>query len=286
MQQTKENIQVYEPHQKLKENFFKTWWVMLKNIIGSKELIIQLFRRDFFAIYKTSFIGVGWILLSPIVGIISWILLNSSGILEPGDVGIPYPAYVLISSSIWGLFMSFISSAQGTLGVAKGFITQVDFPHEALLVKQLLDLLVNYMITFIFNLGVLLLFGVSLQAYVFIFPILILPLLFLGAGIGLIIGVISVVALDIGKIFNTVIGLLLYVTPVIYSSETSDETLNTIIKYNPLTYLIGAVRDLIVYGEFESIDIYLVISAFTFVFFLLALRLFYVSEEQVIEKML
>jgi lipopolysaccharide transport system permease protein len=286
MQQTKETIHVYEPHQKLKENFFKTWWVMLKNMIGSKELIMQLFRRDFFAIYKTSFIGVGWILISPIIGIISWILLNSSGILEPGDVGIPYPAYVLISSSIWGLFMGFVSSSQGTLGIAKGFITQVDFPHEALLIKQLLDQFVNYMITFIFNLGVLILFGVELQVYVLIFPILMLPLLFLGSGIGLIIGVVSIVALDIGKIFSRLLGLALYITPVIYSSETSDETLNTIIKYNPLTYIIGGVRDLIVYGEYEHMDIFLIIGLATFAFFLMALRLFYVSEEQVIEKML
>ena len=64
--------------------FFETWGIMLRNIVESKELIWQLFRRNFLASYKKSFLGLAWIFILPIVGILSWVFLQKSGMLKPG----------------------------------------------------------------------------------------------------------------------------------------------------------------------------------------------------------
>ena len=102
-----QNIKIYRPNQRHELGFFKTWAVLAKNIINSRELIWQLFKRDFFASYKKSFLGITWLFIAPIMGIVSWVYLNMTGMLHPGDVGIPYPAYVLVGTSMWGLFMGF-----------------------------------------------------------------------------------------------------------------------------------------------------------------------------------
>jgi len=97
-------IVVYEPDSRQKVGFFKVWTIIFRNIIASRELIFQLFRRDFLMAYKKSFIGMGWIFISPIIGIISWVFMNYTGVLNPGDVGIPYLAYVfgkVITKSSW-----------------------------------------------------------------------------------------------------------------------------------------------------------------------------------------
>src|SRR4030042_1253111 len=111
----KEIITIYEPNQRLKLGWFRIWIIMIKNIIASRDLIAQLFKRDFLAVYKKSFLGSAWIFITPVLGIVSWVIMNSAGVLKPGDVGIPYPAYVLISTSIWGLFMGFYDSSTETL---------------------------------------------------------------------------------------------------------------------------------------------------------------------------
>ncbi len=278
-------ITVYEPNARLKISFFRTWVIMAKNMYDSRDLTYQLFRRDFLNQYRKSFIGMGWLLLSPIVGIISWVFLNSAGILVPGDVGIPFPAYVLLSSSIWGLFMGFYSSASSTLKAGSGFIMQVKFPHEALLVKQIAQHVANFLITFLLNVAILLLFGVVPAWQIIFFPIVILPLLFLGAGIGMIVSVISVVASDVSQIVTTGLGFLFYVTPVIYAPENNNEILQKIIELNPLTYLIGGVRDLTIYGYIDYPERFLLVSVISFIFFMFAWRLFFVSEDKVVEKM-
>lgn len=283
--QTDETV-YYTPNYRQKIGFFRTWKIMFSNIVKSRQLIWQLFRRDFLMAYKKSAFGIGWILISPIIGIASWVIMNAAGILAPGNVGIPYPAYVLLSSAIWGLFMGFYSSAAGTLGAGGGFITQIKYPHEALLVKQVAQQLANFLISFAINILILLLFGVVPTWYVFLFPLLTLPLFFLGAGLGLFISVVSVVASDVVNLFNIGLGFVFYITPVIYASDTVKyPALEWLIRLNPLTYLVGGVRDLIIYGTMNHPDLFLLFSVLSFLFFMLAWRLFFVSEDKVIEKM-
>lgn len=279
-------ITVYEPNHRSKQGLFKTWVVMFQNIIKSRELIYQLFKRDFLMMYKKSFLGMGWLIIAPIMGIISWVFMNATGILAPGEVGIPYPAYVLLSTSIWGLFMNFYRGATETLAVSSGFIMQVKFPHDILLVKQSLQQLANFAITFIINIIVLLIFGVYPSLMTLLFPLLMLPVFFLGSAIGLVVSVISVVAVDLKRGFSFVMALLMYITPVIYSPDVKDPLIQKLIKWNPLTYLIGGLRDSIIYGRIEHFDRFLISGVLALFIFLLAWRLFYISEEKVIEKMI
>jgi lipopolysaccharide transport system permease protein len=279
-------MSVYEPYSRQKIGFLKTWILMVNNIVSSRQLIYQLFKRDFFASYKKSFLGISWIILGPLFGIISWVFMNATGILNVGDVGIPYPAYVLLSTSIWSLFVGFFTAAQGTLGSGAAFIMQVKYPHEALLLKQMAQQIANFIIAFLLNIAVLIAFGVTPSWKIVFFPVLILPMFFLAAGIGLVVSVIGVVATEIQTAVNLILGLLIYVTPVIYAPTFKNPLLQTIIKWNPLTYLIGVPRDLIIYGRIDHFDRFVTTALLSLLVFLFSWRLFFVSEDKVIEKMI
>jgi len=103
---------------------------------------------------------------------------------------------------------------------------------------------------------------------------------------GLVVSVIGVVATDLQKGFDFLLGMVLYITPIIYSPNVENHFLQSIIQWNPLTYLVGGVRDMIVYGRIEHIDRYIYASIFAMIVFVFSWRLFFVSEEKVIEKMI
>jgi len=277
---------VITPYSRTQLSFWATMVQIARNARESKDLIIQLFKRDFLMQYKKSYIGFFWIFLTPIIGIISWVFYNATGVLSPGDVGIPYPAYVLLSSTIFGLWSAFQSGAAGTLNAGAGFINQVNYPHEALLIKQQLIQIANFAIAFIINILVLLIYGVVPSWLIVFTPLLILPMIFLGSAIGLMIALIAVVAPDIQRLINFATGLVMYITPVIYSPQVDSPLLQTIIRYNPLTYLIGGVRDAIIYGHINHFGTFLALAGGTLVLFLICLRIFYIAELKVIEKMI
>jgi len=279
-------ITIYRPNQRHELGFFQTWVVMARNVKKSRELIWQLFKRDFLAGYKKSFIGITWIFISPIMGIVSWVFFKETGMLHPGDVGIPYPAYVLIGSSVWGLFMGFYTSASGTLTAGSGFIMQVNYPHEALLFKQVAQKLANFSIGFGLNILVLLAFHVVPSWKIIFFPFVALPMFFLGSALGLVASMFSIVAFDLNRGISMVMALLLYITPVIYSDKISNPLVQTLIKWNPLTYLVCSARDVIIYGRLYNATGYTICAILSFLLFLISWRLFYVSEHQLIERMI
>jgi lipopolysaccharide transport system permease protein len=259
---------------------------MLTNIIDSRELIWQLFKRDFFAGYKKSFIGITWIFIAPIMGIISWVFLQKTGMLQPGDLGIPYPAYVLIGTTMWGLFMGFFSAANSTLSAGGGLVMQVNYPHEILLFKQTAQHLANFLISLSMNIVVLTLFGVIPSWKIVFFPLVVLPLFFLGAAIGLITSMISIVAIDLSRIINMGLGLIMWATPLIYSDKVDSQFVQTLIKWNPLTYLVCSARDIIIYGRLYDTAYYFIFAGLSFMLFMISWRLFYVSENKIIERMI
>ena len=279
-------ITIYRPNQRHELGFFKSWVVMARNIVNSRELIWQLFKRDFFASYKKSFIGITWIFVAPIMGIVSWVFLNMTGMLHPGEVGVPYPAYVLIGSSMWGLFMGFFNSANATLSAGQALVMQVNYPHEALLFKQTAQHLANFSIAFIINIAVLLAFKVIPGWQIIFFPLVAIPLFFLGAAIGLIASMISIVAVDISRIINMGMGLLMYLTPIIYSDKVTSPLAQSIIKWNPLTYLVCSTRDIIIYGKLYNVSGYFICTGLSFLLFMISWRLFFVSEDRIIERMI
>lgn len=279
------NVTIYRPNMRHELGFLQTWVVMCRNIWGARELIWQLFKRDFTAGYKKSFMGLTWVFISPLLGIVQWVFLQSTGMWRPGDVGIPYPAYVLLGTSMWGVFMGFYGAASSTLSSGSSLLMQVNYPHEALLFKQIAQFLAGFLITFVMNIVGLLVFKVVPSWGLFLFPVVALPLLFLGVALGLIVAMIAVVAVDLDTFIGIGMRLLMLATPLIYSDQVQNPYLQAAIKWNPLTYLVCSCRDIIIYGRLYHPTGYFISAAVAFVAFMISWRLFYVSEDRLIERM-
>jgi lipopolysaccharide transport system permease protein len=139
---------------------------------------------------------------------------------------------------------------------------------------------------FVMNVIVIMAFQVVPSWKVVFFPLVALPLFFLGAGIGLLVSMISIVAVDVSKAISMGMGLMMYTTPLIYSDTVSSPVVQTIIKWNPLTYLVCSARDIILYGRLYDPTGYLLCTGLSIFIFLISWRLFYVSEDRIIERMI
>lgn len=258
---------------------------MVGNVVSSRELIWQLFKRDFLAGSKQSVLGLLWILITPLVGIVSWVVMNAVGVLHPGEVGVPYPIYVLCGTTIWGMFMGFYSSAAASLTSAGGLLAQARFSHEALVAQQLAQAVIAALANLALLAAVWAVGGLSVHWSALWFPVSLLPLVLLGTGIGLIVSVFAVVVHDITKAVTTLLGLLMFATPVIYASDVPHDWLQRVIWWNPLTYLVGGARDLLLEGRINQVSSYAGAVAFALGLFFMAWRLFFLSEQKVAERL-
>lgn len=279
------SVTVYRPNMRHELGFFETWGVMARNIWQARELIWQLFKRDFFAGYKKSFIGIAWVIISPVMSILSWVFLQQAGVLKPGDMGVPYPIYVMVGTSMWGLFLGFFNSASSTLEAGTGLLMQVNYPHEALLFKQIATQLANFLIGLVFTVCLMMAFKVVPSWGVLLLPLVAFPLFLLGTAMGLMMALINVVATDLSRIVRMAMTVLMYTTPIIYAADVPNEYIRTSIQWNPLTYLVCSCRDVIIFGRLYEPSRYYLCAGMAFVLFMISWRLFYVSEDKIVERM-
>jgi len=254
----------------------KSWWYLVK----------QLTQVEIIGMYKKSFLGMAWMFILPILAVIIWVVLNGAGVVNPGETDIPYPAYVLLSTSIWGFFLEAYKSTSNLLTKNGRMLIMSEVPLEPLLMQKVVVHLINFIIPFAVNLIVLLAFGVRFSAMALLFPVSLIPLLLLGMAIGMVVAIFRVIMVDVANLVDEGMKLLMFLTPIVYTPKITASWLGVIVDYNPLTYLIGFSRDLLTSGTLFSPVEYLVFSGVSLVLVVLSFRFLVKSSTMVLERLI
>ncbi len=233
---------------------------IIKSIYHYRSTIAQLLRVSLLAQYKKSFIGIFNLIFYPLIGMLIWYSVQKVGLINTGDIDIPYPFFVLLSNSIWEMFSNIILNIGKTFSLYGRAINQIKIPIEVLYTERLLFSITNDFISVALVILIMLLFGIKLSGWFFLFPIVLLPLIGLALILGIILSLFQVVTVDISNYFTYFLRILFFMTPVIYSEKTASLLLDKIITYNPVSYLLVSVRNIILYGELYQYKIYFLIA--------------------------
>jgi len=254
------------------------------SIFINRELVLQLFERNFKGRYKQSILGWAWLILGPLVTMGTFLLLNMSGILNIGKIPVPYPIYGLLGVSLWFLFSSGVTSMSTSIISAGSMVSKINFPRETLVFSTMALVLTDFLIRLGIVLVVFFLY-LKLPGVEFLFfPVLVTPLLLLTLGIGLISSVVQIVFRDLSSIMGVILNFLVFLIPVMYTPSQTG-LLGVINKYNPLMYLIIPVRHFLLTGEIIMLNGYLISSVIAIMIFLLGWYVFFVTQNKVIERM-
>jgi ABC-type polysaccharide/polyol phosphate export permease len=256
------------------------------DISRSRFLIWRMFMRDFKAQFRQQILGYLWAILTPILGVASFVFMNYAGVLEPGDSGIPYPLYVFFGTSIWAALTNSMQHVGNGLQGQADLILKTNVPKIALAISTLANVVYNLLVNYLLIVLISLLFGAIPTLWFLLYPVMLLPLLLVGVGLGLILAVIGVVAKDATPMATKIMGLVMYVTPVIYVSTTVDSlALQALIHYNPLSHLVAAPRSLFYLGETPLWGDYALSASFAMAVLVLGVYFFYLLQDKVAERL-
>jgi len=258
-----------------------------RDIGTARHAILQLFLRDFRAQFRQKILGYLWALITPLLGIFSFIFLYFAGLLNPGvEDGVPYPIYVLLGTSLWGCLVGTMGTVSAGLQSQSDLIMRTNIPKLALAISSLANTIYSILIGMVTMLIIFLIYGFIPSMWFFAYPLLALPMLTLGTAMGLVLSVVGSIAKDLTQIINQGLTLVMYATPVIYvTSQIENPFVRKVIELNPLTYLIDVPRSLICSGRAEHVAQYLWISLGVLTASLIALRVFYLIQDLVAERL-
>ncbi len=257
-----------------------------QDIVASRYVITRLFWRDFKAQFRQKILGYFWALLTPLLGILSFLFLFLIGVLNPGEGEIPYTLYVLVGSTIWGCLPGAMGAVSGGLQAQADLIMRTRIPKLALALSSLAGLLYGILISMVTMTIIFLAVGITPTWWFLAYPLLVVPMVLVGTGVGLVLSVLGSIARDLTPMVSQMLALSMYITPVIYVHSTiQNELVKTLINWNPISYLVDVPRSLICLGHAENVDIFVLASLGTVVLVAIGLRMFYLLEDLAPERL-
>lgn len=225
-------------------------------------LIKKLTLREIKARYKQSFLGFFWIVLNPFFQMVIMSFIFSK-ILRFGNLGVPYPLFIYAGLLPWLFMVNSLSSSMNVFISDSALIKKIYFPRQVLVIATMLAKVFDLFLSLIIFFIMMLFFKIKLTFFIFLFiPVFLIQFLFVYS-LALILSALNLYYRDIQYLFNLIITLWFYLTPVIYSVDFFPQKYRIIFQLNPMAVFINAYRQVLLGGDFfkfSSIIIALIIS--------------------------
>jgi len=275
-------VTVYEKQRKI--NLVKLLGQTLTDFFGSHFLALQLTRRDVSAQYRQSYFGILWLFITPLASAAIWVFLNSSGTITITDTGIPYPVYAFSGTLIWSILLESINAPMASTNAARGIISKINFPKEALVLSGIYKLLFNSSFKVLLLVVFIFAFGVGFHWSLLLLPLVLVMAVVFGTSLGLLITPIGLLYSDVSRLISMGLSLLMYVTPVVYGIPKTG-VMKTIMTYNPFTPFILTIRDVDVGSFPEFLNSFIGLTGLGIVLFFIGLVIYRVSIPVIVERL-
>lgn len=283
MPDDEQKITEYVPDNTLKNGYINIMSEISKEISQNRWLIWQLFKRDFLAVYKQSFLGILWAIIIPLLSVGTFIVLNRSGILDTGDIKLPYPVFAIAGMAFWQVFAVGIVAGANSLVKAGPMIIKINFSRKSLVISSTGQALIVVLILFVL-LALMFLYYKTLPPPSFLLaPLFLIPIILLSLGLSFILSLLNGIARDFGNGISAVVNFLVFLTPVLYIKPETG-ILAVMTKYNPLYYLVSIPRDYILTGSFSDVNGYIISCVFAVAVFFVCIISFHITESKIAER--
>jgi homopolymeric O-antigen transport system permease protein len=280
MQQTLTTV--YAPHSQLRTPPALAR-AMGRDVAAARELAHRLAIRDISARYRQSALGLVWAFLPPIATAAIFILLNRNQVISV-HTPIPYPAFAIIGTVLWQIFLDALNAPLKTVVGEKGMLAKINFPREALVLSGLLQVTFDVGIKLIIIVATFVIFKIPVSPSLLLTPFALALLILLGTTIGLFLTPLGILYTDVTSALMTVTSLWFFATPVVYPPP-SVQPMATLIFLNPVSSLLTAARELAIGVPLSHPLAFAVTASLTIVGLITAWIVFRLAMPILIERM-
>jgi lipopolysaccharide transport system permease protein len=206
-----------------------------------RELLYFLAWRDILVRYKQTAIGVAWAVIRPLLTMLILVVVFGKIAGLPSD-GVPYPLLVFAAMLPWQFFANAFAEAGNSLIGNANMISKVYFPRLVIPGSAVIACLVDFLISGVILLGLMVWYGVMPDWRIVTLPAFILLAMAAATGAGLWIAALNVKYRDFRYVVPFIVQLGLYISPVGFSSQVIPEQWRLVYSLNPMVGVIDGFR--------------------------------------------
>lgn len=229
-----------------------------------RSLTWEMTRRDILGRYRGASFGLLWSLISPFMMLVVYTVAFGY-ILKarwPGTTGniADFAMLLFMGLIVHGFFAECLSRAPSLIAGTPNLVKKIVFPLDILPWTLVMSAFFHaVMNTAIFVLLNLLLRG-ELHLTTLLWPLVMLPMVFVTLGVVWLLSSLSVYLRDIGQVTGVIATAMLFLSSAIIPVETLPERYQRVFHLNPLTLIIDQAREVAFWGrlpDWPALGIYM-----------------------------
>lgn len=221
--------------------------INLRDLWLYRELVYFLTWRDIKVRYKQAVLGIAWAVIQPIVTMVVFTFIFNQFLDVKPDAGIPeawYPIFAFAGLLPWQFFQGALQRASTSLVSNANLLTKVYFPRLIIPSSAVAAGLVDFAISFVIMIGLMIYFGVPFTLHLLWLPVFLLVALLTALAVGLWFSALNVQYRDVQHMVPFLLTIWMYVSPVVYPIDIINVSKfwQVIYALNPMVGVIQGFR--------------------------------------------
>ncbi|MEO1081881.1 MAG: ABC transporter permease [Pseudomonadota bacterium] len=235
-------------------------------------------QREFNSKYRESLFGGLWSIAHPLTMIVIYTVIFGQLMKPtlPGHEATAYAFSIHLCAGVitWTLFAEMLGRLSSVFLEQGNIIKKSNFPRICLPAIVAISALINFAIVFALYLVFLLVIGHwPGWAMLALVPLLSLQILFT-SGLGILLGTLNVFFRDVGQFTSVMLQFWFWLTPIVYTLDAVPETIQRLLKYNPLQPLIAGYQVIFLDKSMPDFASLWLLALLTVLFLVLGARFF------------
>ncbi len=215
-----------------------------------RDLFYFLVWRDIKVLYAQTILGFAWAIINPAIQIVVFsVIFGRVANIDTGDV--PYVLFSTVAIIPWTYMSDAMTAASQSLVSGKQLLGKIYFPRVLFPMTPILAKLVDFSISLIILIAVMIYYQVVPTWNLLLLPVLILAMMLVPTGIGMWLAALAIRYRDVKFAMSFIIKLLIYSAPILYSASLIPAEMRFWYSFNPIVAVIEGFRVCLLGGTIE-----------------------------------
>jgi lipopolysaccharide transport system permease protein len=234
METLKEHVTVIEPTPKWK-------LIDFKEMKQYRDLFYFLVWREIKVLYAQTILGLSWAILQPLIQIVIFTIVFGK-VANVSSDGVPYFLFSTVAIIPWTYMSQAMTQSSQSLVQGQNMLGKIYFPRIAFPLTPVIARLVDFGVSIIIILAVMLYYKITPTYNLLLFPLFMAMMVSIPAAVGLWLSALAIRFRDVKHAMPFVVRMLIYSAPIVYSASSIPETYRLIYSLNPIVGVIEGFR--------------------------------------------
>jgi len=225
----------------------KSFFSFIRLIFTQRDLIVSMAKREVATQYVGSLLGFIWTFIHPMAMItVFWVVFSVGFKVQPAS-NVPFIVWLTAGMAAWFVFADIVNGSAGVILSNAHLIKKTLFQSQILPVVKIASCLITHSVFLLVLVGLILLQKMPFSFYYLQAFYYLLCLLVLALGLAWAVAALNVFVRDVGQIVAVIIQIGFWTTPIFWDINIMPLKIQTVLKLNPMFYVVQGYRDSFIY---------------------------------------